>query len=126
MLAQVVVDGTEMPHHLLLLRARQDHASIASHAEAEEVEALVDVDDASLRFAQPQPSLTEEGGELGTDIGLQDFTCRCRHHKVVGIADQADAVVGTTAKARSDVSTSLVLGSEESFHAVERHIRQQR
>src|SRR4051794_28646963 len=52
MLPQVVVDGAEMPHHLLLLRSRQDHASIASHGEAEEVEALVDVDDAGLRLAQ--------------------------------------------------------------------------
>src|SRR3954449_1222295 len=37
MLPQVVVDGAEMPHHLLLLRSRQDHASIASHGEAEEL-----------------------------------------------------------------------------------------
>jgi hypothetical protein len=52
MLPQVVVDGAEMPHHLLLLRSRQDHASKASHGEAEEVEALVDVDDAGLRLTQ--------------------------------------------------------------------------
>jgi hypothetical protein len=52
MLAQVVVDGAEMPHHLLLLRSRQDHASIASHGKAEEVEALVDVDDPGLCFTQ--------------------------------------------------------------------------
>src|SRR3954469_20668628 len=101
MSAQIVVNGAQGLHHLRLLRLRQDHTSVSPHAEAEEVKALVDVGDPGLRLAQLQPSLTQEGRELGDDIRF---------------ADQADAVVGTTAKARSDVSTSLVLGSEEPFH----------
>ena len=111
---------------IFLLRLRQDHASIASHGEAEEVEALVDVDDPGLCFAQLQPSLSQKGVELGDDIGLQDLTRWCRHHKVVSIADQADAAMNITASAGWDVSTLFVLGSEEPFHAVERYIGQQR
>jgi hypothetical protein len=123
---QIVVDGTEMLHHLLFLRSRQDHASKAPRGEAEKVEAPIDVDDAGFRFAQLQSSLSQKAAELGDDIGFQDLTCRCRHHQVVGIADQADAAVCTTAVVRSDVSTLLVLGPKEPFHTVERHIRQQR
>src|SRR4051812_45206243 len=75
---------------------------------------------ASLSFNRRSP---RKAVSLGTTY-VSSCLRRCCHHQVVGIADQADAVVGTTAKARSDVSTSLVLGSEEPFHAVERDIRQ--
>jgi len=76
-------------------------------------------DDPGLRFVQLQPSLTKKGRELGDDIGRQNLTRRCRHHQIVGIADQADAMVEATAPAWSDVSTLIVFGSEEPLHAVE-------
>ena len=65
MLAQIVADAAEMAHQFCFLRSRQNHAFVAPHGEAKEVKALVDVDDPGLRFTQPQPSLSQKGGELG-------------------------------------------------------------
>jgi hypothetical protein len=58
MLAQIIADAAQMAHQLFFLRSRQNHAFVAPHGEAKEVEARVDVDDPDLRFTQPQPSLT--------------------------------------------------------------------
>src|SRR4051794_8364428 len=57
MSAQIVMDGAQMPYHLALLWRRQDHAPIPAHGEAEEVEAIVDVDDTGLRLTQLQSTL---------------------------------------------------------------------
>src|SRR4051794_25085032 len=124
MSTQIVMDGAQMPHYLALLWRRQDHTPVAAHSEAEKVEAVVDVDDAGLRLAQLQPTLFEKRRQRGNDIPFQDLAGRCRHHQIVGIAHQTDAVVGTTAQAWSNGSAPVVLGSEEPFHAVEGDVGQ--
>jgi hypothetical protein len=108
-------------------RSREEAAAFVATFDLSAANMIVDVGGghgtllAAVLRANPRA-----GGVLVDDIGFQDLTCRCRHHQVVGIADQADAAVCTTAVVRSDVSTLLVLGPKEPFHTVERHIRQQR
>src|SRR3954468_21762080 len=99
MSTQIVMDGAQMLHHLALLWRRQDHTPIPAHGEAEEVKAVIDVDDPGLRLAQLQSTLFKKRRQRGNDIPLQDLGARCRHHQIVGIAYQTDAMVGTTAQA---------------------------
>src|SRR4051812_36013640 len=120
MFAQIVMDGAQMPHHLALLWRRQDHSPIPAHGEAEEVEAAVD--DAGLRLTQLQSTLFEKRRQRGDDIPFQDLAARCRHHQIIGIAHQTDAVVWTTAQAWPNGSAPVVLGSEKPFHAVKGNI----
>src|SRR3954449_4681948 len=124
MFAQIVMDGAQMLHHLALLWRRQDHTPIPAHGEAEEVKAVIDVDDPGLRLAQLQSTLLKKRRQRENDIPLQDLAARCRHHQIVGIAYQTDAVVGTTAQAWPNGSAPVVLGSEKPFHAVKGHIGQ--
>src|SRR3954451_4769967 len=49
MLAQIVSNAAQVPHQFGLLRLRQDHATIAPHGEAEEVEAFIDMNNPGLR-----------------------------------------------------------------------------
>src|SRR5687768_14902428 len=84
MSAQIVMDGAQMPHYLALPWRRQDHTPIPAHGEAEEVEAVVDVDDTGLRLAQLQSTLFEKRRQRGDDIPFQDLAARCRHHQVSG------------------------------------------
>src|SRR3954465_8371271 len=66
MSAQIVMDSAQMPHHLALLWRRQDHAPIPAHGEAEEVDAVVDMDDAGLRLTQLQSTLFKKSGAGGS------------------------------------------------------------
>ena len=70
---------------LLYLWRRQDHAPIPAHGEAEEVEAVVDVDDAGLRLAQLQSTLLKKCIQRGNNMPFQDLAGRCRHHQIIGI-----------------------------------------
>ena len=126
MLAQIVSNAAQVPHQFGLLRSRQDHAAIASHGEAEEVEAFIDMNNSGLRFTQFQPLLSQKGRELGNDVGRQGLSCRCRHHRIIGISDQTDPTVAARALAWLAIVSLIVFSSEEPLHAVERHIRQQR
>src|SRR3954470_7791931 len=122
MSAQIVMDGVQMPYHLALLWRRQDDAPIPAHGEAEEVEAVVDVYDLGLRLTQLQSTLFKKRRQRGNDIPFQDLAARCRHHQIIGIAHQTDAVVGTPAQAWPNGSAPVVLGSEKPFHAVKGNI----
>src|SRR5688572_18388090 len=122
MSTQIVMDGAQMLHHLALLWRRQDHTLIPAHGETEEIKAVIDVDDAGLRLAQLQSTLFKKRRQRGNDIPLQNLAARCRHHQIVGIAYQTDAVVGATAQAWPNGSTPVILGSEKPFHAVKGNI----
>jgi hypothetical protein len=117
--AQVVMDGTQVPHHLASLGRRQDYAPVSAHAEAEEVEAVVDVDDPGLCLAQLQSTLFQKRRQHRDNMPFQDLAGRCRHHQIIGIAYQTNAAVETATMAWANGSAPVVLGSEEPFHAVE-------
>src|SRR3954468_9193353 len=113
-----------MLHHLALLWRRQDHTPIPAHGEAEKVKAVVDMDDAGLHLIQLQSTLIEKRRQRGNDIPLQDLAAQCRHHQIIGIAYQTNAVVETTAVAWSNGFAPVVFSSKEPFHAVEGDIGQ--
>jgi hypothetical protein len=61
--------------------------------EAEEVEPVVDVDDAGLGLAQLQPAAGEELGQARDHVAFEHLPRGGGDHEVVGIPDEVDASV---------------------------------
>ena len=115
-----------MQGDLLLLGPDQQLAiGKVPEVEAEEVEPVVDVDDAGLGLAQLQPAAGEELGQARDDVAFEHLPRGGGDHEVVGIPDEVDASVAPPPQAGGDLAAVGALGAEQTLHAVERDVGEQ-
>ena len=101
LLAEEGGERSAMRADLLLLRSDQQLAvGKVPDVEAEEVEPVIDMDDAGLGFAQLQPAAGEERGQSRDDVVFEHLPRRGGDHEVVGIPDEVDASIASFAAGR--------------------------
>jgi hypothetical protein len=124
---QIVFDPSQVPQDLVFLGddERFRPATEFPDVEPEEVEPFIDVNDPGLRFANRQAAISEESFDTGSDVGFQYFSCRGRHHEVVGVADQIDPLVESSAVGRGSEASAWPFAAKQPLHPVQCHVRQQ-
>ena len=115
----------DLPHlaeerlHVLPGRLDEKLAAILAEVPSEEVEALVDMDDAGLGCGEPKPSFREERPHQGNHLVLQQLSRDAGDDEVVRVSHQVDLVsIGQIC------ALSAEAGAQQRLQSVESEVRQ--
>jgi len=123
---EVRLDAPQVHGHLVLGGTDEQLPVEATNVEAKEVEPVIHMDDAGLRFTQLQTAGCQELCDLGDHVFLKDLLGGCGHHEVVRVTDDVQATIETFPTGGGHVLPPRVFRAEQPFQTIERNVRQER